>query len=65
LRAQSTSGEALLATLRSDFGYDIMTFSAVTGTVERLAGGAPLSANVVAMPAERGFQTLPAAQLGR
>jgi FkbM family methyltransferase len=65
LRAQSTSGEALLATLRSDFGYDIMTFSAVTGTLERLAGSAPLSANVVAMPAERSFQTLSAAQLGR
>jgi hypothetical protein len=42
-----------------------MTFSAATGTIELLAGSAPLSANVVAMPAERRSQTLSAAQLGR
>ena len=65
LRAQSTSGEVLLATLRGDFGYEIMTFSTMTGAIERLAGSAPLSANVVAIPAERGFQTLSAVQLGR
>ena len=65
LRAQSTSGEALLATLRGDFGYDILTFSTVTGALERLAGSAPLSANVVAMPVERSAQTLSVAQLSR
>jgi hypothetical protein len=51
--------------LRSDFGYDIMTFSAMTGMIERLEGSAPLSANVVAMPSELSLQTLSAAQLGR
>jgi FkbM family methyltransferase len=65
LRAQSTSGEALLATLRTDFNYEIMTFSTVTGTVERLVGSAPVSANVVAVPSERSSQIAPAVQLGR
>jgi hypothetical protein len=61
LRAQATSGEALLSTLRTDFVYEIMTFSAVTGTVERLVGSTPPSANVVAMPVERSSQVAPAA----
>jgi FkbM family methyltransferase len=65
LRAQSTSGEALLSALRSQFNYEIMVFSAVTGALERLVGGAPLSANVVAMPAERSSQILAALQLDR
>jgi FkbM family methyltransferase len=60
LRAQETSGEALLSTLRDDFSYDIASFSAVTGKLEPLAGNAPLSANVVAMPRERTSQILAA-----
>jgi len=65
LRAQATSGEALLATLRNDFNYEIMTFSTVTGTVELMVGSAPLSANVVAIPVERSSQIAPVVQLGR
>jgi len=60
LRAQETSGEALLSTLRDDFNYDIAFFSAVTGKLEPLVGNAPLSANVVAMPRERTSQILAA-----
>jgi hypothetical protein len=65
LRAQATSGEALLSTLRGDFNYDIMSFSSLTGEIERLSGSAPLSANVVAMPRERTPQILAAAHLDR
>jgi hypothetical protein len=65
LRAQATSGEALLSTLRVDFNYDIMSFSSLTGEIERLAGSAPLSANVVAMPRERTPQILAAVHLDR
>jgi FkbM family methyltransferase len=55
MRAQSTSAEVLLATLRH-FDYDIMVFSGTTGEIERIAGSAPLSANVVAVPSERSSQ---------
>ncbi|HUJ47774.1 MAG TPA: FkbM family methyltransferase, partial [Rhizomicrobium sp.] len=65
LRAQATSGEELLSTLRDEFSYDIMAFSGVTGGLERLAGSAPLSANVVAMPRERTVQLLSAVHLDR
>jgi FkbM family methyltransferase len=65
LRAQATSGEALLSTLRGDFNYDIMSFSGLTGEIERLSGSAPLSANVVAMPRERTQQILAAVHLDR
>jgi hypothetical protein len=40
--------EALLETLRTDFGYEILVFSPLTGLLEWPARGAPLSANVVA-----------------
>jgi FkbM family methyltransferase len=65
LRAQSTSAEALLSTLRGDFNYDILVFSGTTGAIERLEGSAPLSANVVAMPSERTSRVLSAVQLDR
>ena len=65
LRAKATSGEELLSTLRDEFNYDIMAFSGVTGGLERLAGSAPLSANVVAMPRERTAQILAAVHLDR
>ena len=53
LHAQGQSAEALLKTLRSDLNYDILTFSPVIGQPERAIDGVPLSANVVATPAER------------
>ncbi len=65
LRAQSTSAEALLSTLRGDFNYNILVFSGTTGAIERLEGSAPLSANVVAMPSERTSQIVPVVQLDR
>ena len=64
LRAQGTSGDALLSTLRSDFNYDIMSFSAETAELEPLTGSAPRSANVVAMPRERASQIRVTVQLG-
>ena len=65
LRAQSTSAEALLSTLRGDFNYDILVFSGATGEIEQLEGSAPLSANVVAMPRERTSRVLRAVRLDR
>jgi FkbM family methyltransferase len=53
LRAQQSSAEALLSTLRTDFRFDILVFSPITGKIELLADGVPLSANVVAVPTER------------
>jgi len=41
LRAQSTSAEALLSTLRGDFNYDILVFSGATGEIEQLEGALP------------------------
>jgi FkbM family methyltransferase len=65
LRAQATSGEVLLSTLRGDFNYDIMSFSGLTGEIERLSGSAPLSANVVAIPRERTPRILATVHLDR
>jgi FkbM family methyltransferase len=53
LRAQGNGAEALLATLRGTFGYEVLNFSAKTGRVELCADGMPLSANIVAVPAQR------------
>jgi FkbM family methyltransferase len=53
LRAQRSNAESLLSTLRTEFKYDVLVFSPVTGKIEWLADGVPLSANVVAVPAER------------
>ena len=52
LRAQGSSEQALLATLRDDLGYEILVFSPSTGLVERPVEGMALSANIVAVPNE-------------
>jgi glycosyltransferase involved in cell wall biosynthesis len=65
LADEELSGEALLSTLRGDFNYDIMSFSSLTGEIERLSGSAPLSDNVVAMPRERTPQILATVHLDR
>ncbi len=49
LRKQATSTDEMLALLRS-LDYEIFVFSDATGLVERWIEGAPLSANIVAMP---------------
>ena len=53
LRAQGTGAEALLAVLRRELGYAVFTFSSSTGLLEPLVDGAPLSANIVALPKEK------------
>ena len=50
LRAQGASCAALLASLRTEHGYDILAFAAATGRAEPLADGAALSDNIVAVP---------------
>ncbi len=64
LRAQDSNAEALLSTLRTDFKYDILVFSPRTGKIEWPADGVPLSANVVAAPAERTADLLASVNLG-
>jgi len=49
LRKQATSTDEMLALLRS-LEYEIFVFSDATGLVERWIEGAPLSANIVALP---------------
>jgi FkbM family methyltransferase len=58
LRAQQNSAEGLLETLRTDLGYEILVFSPLTGLLDLPAKGAPLSANVVAVPKERTSEIL-------
>jgi FkbM family methyltransferase len=53
LRAQGNSAEELLSTLRETFRYEVMSFSTETGRIELCAQGAPLSANIVAVPRNR------------
>jgi len=53
LSAQGTSISELTALLRSEFDYEILVFSSVTGGVEKASDGAALSANIVAAPRER------------
>jgi FkbM family methyltransferase len=52
LRAQGESAERLLRMLQ-ELNYDVLSFSAVTGLLERTLDGGPLSANVVVVPRER------------
>ena len=49
LQGQGASSAAVIALL-DDMGYDIHVFSERTGEVERHVPGAPLSANIVAVP---------------
>ncbi len=53
LRAQGSSEASLLHTLRCELGYEILVFSTTSGLAVRLVDGAPLSANVIAVPKER------------
>ena len=53
LCAQGVSAEAFLVSLRAEFGYEVLVFSAVTGLLETLAEGDVLSPNIVAVPRER------------
>jgi FkbM family methyltransferase len=53
LRAQGSSEAALLETLRSQLGYEILVFSPASGLVSRQAKGMPLSDNIIAVPDER------------
>lgn len=53
LHAQGQSAEALLNVLRTSLDYEILTFSPVVGQPQRAIEGVPLSANIVAVPAER------------
>ncbi len=58
LRAQQNSAEQLLATLRNDFDYEILIFSASSGRIVPLVEGSPLSANIVAAPKRRAGELL-------
>jgi FkbM family methyltransferase len=53
LHAQGQSAETLLSVLRQELDYEILTFSQVGGWPECAVEGAPLSANIVAVPKER------------
>ncbi|HXX01472.1 MAG TPA: FkbM family methyltransferase, partial [Candidatus Acidoferrales bacterium] len=53
LSAQGIGADALLDSLRTEFMYEILIFSATTGLLELLGEGTPLSANIVAVPKER------------
>jgi FkbM family methyltransferase len=53
LHAQGQSAETLLSLLRQELNYEILTFSQVGGWPECAVEGAPLSANIVAVPKER------------
>jgi len=52
LCAQGTSPETLLDALPPEFDHEAVMFSKVTSEIERMAKGAELSANVVAVPRE-------------
>jgi hypothetical protein len=58
LRAQGNCADSLLGTLRGELGYEVFVFSQVTGLLEASRDGEPLSANVVAIPAERVAETV-------
>lgn len=53
LRGQGSSEAALLETLRGEFGYRVLVFSATSGLAEPLVEGARLSSNIIAVPGER------------
>ena len=54
VRAQGSSEAALLDTLRGELDYEILVFSPMSGLAELHFEGAALSANVIAIPRERG-----------
>jgi FkbM family methyltransferase len=58
LRAQGNCADTLLETLRDKIGYGIFVFSSATGLLEPWHNGDALSANVVAIPAERVAETV-------
>jgi hypothetical protein len=60
LHAQGQSAETLLAVLRQELNYQILTFSQAGGWPECAVEGAPLSPNVVAVPKERADSLLKA-----
>lgn len=53
LAAQGIGAEELLCSLRKEANYEILVFSASTGSIEPLDEGSALSANIVAVPRER------------
>lgn len=53
LCAQGMGAAALLESLRQEYRYDILVFSASTGLLELFVEGGALSANIVAVPRER------------
>ncbi len=55
LHAQGESAAGVLQTLKAEFDYDILSFSPVLGRPERAVEGVPLSANIVAVPREKGM----------
>jgi len=56
LHAQGQSAESMLRCLRTEFDYDILSFSPLLGRPEQAAEGTALSANIVAVPRERNVQ---------
>src|SRR5262249_19138192 len=53
LRAQGNCAESLLVTLREELRYEIFVFSSLTRLLEPRHNDDPVSANIVAVPAER------------
>jgi hypothetical protein len=58
LRAQGSSADELLATLRRTLGYEVLNFSATTGRLEPLTANVELAPNVVAAPRARARELL-------
>jgi FkbM family methyltransferase len=61
LCAQGMGAAALLESLRKEYRYDILVFSAASGLLEPFVEGGALSANIVAVPQERLAEFLGAA----
>jgi len=53
LRAQGNCADSLLAALREQLRYEVFVFSSLTGLLEPRHNDDPVSANIVAVPAER------------
>jgi len=56
LHAQGQSAEGMLCCLRTEYDYDILSFSPVLGRPVQAVEGVALSANIVAVPRERNAQ---------
>lgn len=56
LHAQGQSADRMLCRLRTEFDYDILSFSPVLGRPVQAVEGVALSANIVAVPRERNTQ---------